>query len=131
MADPQAPDPQAPDPQARHPNPDQTRAEPTAAPGLEARATEVAALLKVLAHPARLMLACTLAEGTFSVSALEARLGIRQPSLSQHLGVLRAAGVTETRRVARQIHYRLSGAPAAALIAALHDIYCREGDGDE
>ena len=31
------------------------------------RAEEVAALLKVMAHPVRLMLACKLAEGEYSV----------------------------------------------------------------
>ncbi|MBM7330895.1 helix-turn-helix domain-containing protein, partial [Agrobacterium sp. S2] len=52
---------------------------------MEERAVEVALLLKTLAHPARLMLACTLAQGEFSVGELEARLDIRQPTLSQQL----------------------------------------------
>ena len=91
---------------------------------MEARAEEVASLLKTLAHPARLMLACTLAEGEFSVGQLEDKLGIRQPTLSQQLGVLRDAGVVETRRDARQIFYRLSAEKAARLIEALYGIFC-------
>ncbi len=94
---------------------------------MEARADEVAALLKTLAHPTRLMLACTLAGGEYSVGALEQRLGIRQPSLSQQLGVLRAAGVVGTRRDARQIIYHLTEAKAARLIEALYAIFCAEG----
>lgn len=91
---------------------------------MQARAAEVALLLKTLAHPARLMLACSLAEGEFSVSELEERLGIHQPTLSQQLGVLREAGIVETRREAKQIFYRLTGEKAAQLITALYSIFC-------
>jgi DNA-binding transcriptional ArsR family regulator len=91
---------------------------------MEIRASEVANLLKTLAHPVRLMLACTLAEGEYSVGELEERLGIHQPTLSQQLGVLREAGIVKTRRDARQIFYRLTEARAARLIEALYTIFC-------
>jgi len=92
-----------------------------------ANAAEAATLLKSLSHPSRLALACALAEGEYSVGALEERLNIHQPNLSQQLGVLRDAGVVKTRREARQIFYRLTEAKAAQLIEALHVIYCRNG----
>lgn len=92
---------------------------------MEDRATEVAALLKTLAHPARLMLACTLAQGEFAVGALEEKLGIRQPTLSQQLGVLRDAGVVQTRREGKQVFYRLTAEKAAQLIGALYGIFCQ------
>ena len=41
---------------------------------MQVRAREVAALLKTLAHPVRLLLACALAEGEYAVGELEARL---------------------------------------------------------
>ncbi|WP_139974111.1 sulfite-sensing transcriptional repressor BigR [Ochrobactrum sp. CGA5] len=91
---------------------------------MESRATEVAELLKTLSHPARLILACTLAEREYSVGELENVLGIRQPTLSQQLGVLRDAGIVETRREAKQIFYRLTEAKAAQLIEALYGIFC-------
>lgn len=102
---------------------------PAAAAGMApaemaARANEVAALLKTLAHPARLMLACALAEREYSVGELEDRLAIHQPTLSQQLGVLREAGVVATRREAKQIFYRLSEDKAARLIEALYLIFC-------
>jgi DNA-binding transcriptional ArsR family regulator len=90
------------------------------------RAGEVAALLKTLAHPARLRLACMLVEGEYAVGALEEALGIRQPTLSQQLTVLREAGIVETRREAKQIFYRLTEEKAARLIEALHGIFCVE-----
>jgi len=92
---------------------------------METRAAEVARLLKTLAHPTRLMLACTLAEGEHSVAQLEEKLRIHQPTLSQQLGVLRDAGVVETRRDAKHIFYRLTQEKAARLIGALYTIFCQ------
>ncbi|MFQ0812757.1 ArsR family transcriptional regulator [Brucella anthropi] len=91
---------------------------------MEGRAAEVAELLKTLSHPARLMLACTLAEREYSVGELEEALGIHQPTLSQQLGVLREAGIVETRRDAKQIFYRLAEVKAGQLIEALYGIFC-------
>ncbi len=91
---------------------------------MASRAGEVATLLKTLAHPARLMLACTLAEAEYSVGELEETVGIHQPTLSQQLAVLREAGVVETRREAKQIFYRLTEEKAAQLIQALYAIFC-------
>lgn len=100
---------------------------PPAGPhAMAARATEVAGHLKTLAHPARLMLVCTLVEGEFSVSELEQALGIHQPTLSQQLNVLREAGIVETRRQGKQIFYRLTEQKAARLVGALHAIFCAE-----
>lgn len=95
---------------------------------MASRADEVAGLLKTLAHPARLMLACKLAEGEYGVGELETVLGIRQPTLSQQLGVLRDTGIVATRREAKQIFYRLSEERAARLIEALYVIFCRPED---
>lgn len=92
------------------------------------RADAVAALLKTLSHPVRLVLVCTLVEGEFSVGALEEELGIHQPTLSQQLGVLREAGIVETRRASKQVFYRLAEAKAARLVLALHDIFCEPGE---
>ncbi|MQB44596.1 sulfite-sensing transcriptional repressor BigR [Rhizobium sp. ICMP 5592] len=92
---------------------------------MASRAGEVASLLKTLAHPVRLILACTLAEGEYSVGELEERLDIHQPTLSQQLGVLREADVVETRREAKQIFYRLTEEKAAQLIQALYGIFCQ------
>ena len=91
-----------------------------------AQAGAVAGLLRTLANRHRLMLVCMLVEGEYSVGQLEAELGLRQPSLSQQLTVLRSAGIVETRRDARQIYYRLTEQKAARLVEALRLIFCGE-----
>jgi DNA-binding transcriptional ArsR family regulator len=84
----------------------------------------VAELMKSLAHPQRLMIVCTLIEGERAVSELERDLGIHQPSLSQQLATLREASVIIGRRQAKAVIYRIHDERAAALIEALHAIFC-------
>lgn len=90
------------------------------------RAGEVGDLLRTLANPNRLMIVCTLVEGERSVAELEAELGIRQPTLSQQLGALRAGGLVQTRRDAKHVIYRLTDAKAVRVVKALYAIFCTE-----
>lgn len=91
---------------------------------LQASAEKACALLKVLAHTDRLVLLCRLAQGEYCVGELEADLGIRQPTLSQQLGVLRQEGLVDTRRQGKHIYYRLISDDAAAVMAVLHSRIC-------
>lgn len=91
---------------------------------LQASAEKACALLKVLAHTDRLILLCRLAQGEFCVSELEADLGIRQPTLSQQLGVLRQEGLVDTRRDGKHIYYRMISADAVAVMQVLHSRIC-------
>lgn len=74
-------------------------------------ADEATALLKALAHPARLMICCQLKDREMSVGDMEERLGIRQPRLSRELGKLREEGLVRTRRESKVVFYRLSDTP--------------------
>lgn len=65
-------------------------------------------LLRALANPSRLRIALQVAQGESAVADLERVLGIRQPALSQHLAVLRDAGLLTTRRESRTIYYKLA-----------------------
>jgi DNA-binding transcriptional ArsR family regulator len=66
-----------------------------------------AEVLRTLAHPRRLEILHALADGPRAVSRLSADLGAAQPNVSQHLAVLRAAGVVEAERSGREVRYRL------------------------
>lgn len=93
---------------------------------LQASAEKASALLKVLAHADRLVLLCRLAQAEFCVGELESDLGIRQPTLSQQLGVLRQEGLVDTRRQGKHIYYRLVSEDAAAVMAVLHSRLCAD-----
>jgi ArsR family transcriptional regulator len=66
-----------------------------------------AKLFKALMHPSRLMILETLRDGEQCVCHLEAVLGCRQAYISQHLMVLREAGLVEDRRDGARIFYRV------------------------
>jgi ArsR family transcriptional regulator len=82
------------------------------------------ALLRSLAHEDRLMLLCELQAGERSVGELERSLDIHQPSLSQHLRVLRNEGLVKTRRDGKRIHYRLASSAALDVIRTLYTAFC-------
>jgi ArsR family transcriptional regulator len=91
---------------------------------LHDRARPVADLLKTLSHPARLVIACALAEQARSVGELEQALDIHQPALSRHLTSLRAARIVSCRRDGQSVVYHLSDDKTGQLIMALHGIFC-------
>ncbi|CAG9187639.1 ArsR/SmtB family transcription factor [Cupriavidus pinatubonensis] len=91
---------------------------------MQAAATNACALLKVLANPDRLLLMCQLSQGELSVGELEERLGIRQPTLSQQLGVLRENGLVATRRDGKNIFYSVASPEALAVMAVLYEQFC-------
>ncbi|MBV8605827.1 MAG: helix-turn-helix transcriptional regulator [Pelomonas sp.] len=87
-------------------------------------AAQAVATLKLLGHEARLLLLCQIAQRECSVGELEALLDIRQPTLSQQLGILRRAGAVHTRREGKTIHYRLADAELLELVRLLDKLYC-------
>lgn len=91
---------------------------------MAAHAEEAAQLLKSLAHPSRLLVLCRLVEGEATVSELQALGELSMSALSQHLAVLREAGLVETRRQAQTIFYTLADSPALEVMQALHRTYC-------
>ncbi|PTL82166.1 helix-turn-helix transcriptional regulator [Vitiosangium sp. GDMCC 1.1324] len=68
-------------------------------------------VFKAISDPNRRQLLALLAEGDRSVTELMAPFRISQPAISQHLKVLREAGLVSERRVGRHRHYRLNPAP--------------------
>lgn len=67
-----------------------------------------AEVLKTLASPRRLEILHRLADGPLEVGRLATELGLSQPNVSQHLAVMRAAGIVDAERVGREVRYRLS-----------------------
>lgn len=65
-------------------------------------------LFKALAHPGRVRILEVLSLGEHAVSEIQPQAGIEAPShLSQQLGVLRRAGLVQTRREGASVIYSL------------------------
>lgn len=91
---------------------------------LRSVAGEATTALRVLANEDRLLLLCQLSQGEKSVGELEELLDLRQPTLSQQLGVLRTEGVVNTRRDGKRIYYSVADQKVLALLNTLYELYC-------
>lgn len=87
-------------------------------------APEAAALLKALANEQRLLVMCALLGGPLSVGEINDRVTLSQSALSQHLAVLREAGLVTTRRQSQTIYYALAHGPAVEIMEALYAAFC-------
>ena len=67
-----------------------------------------AAVGRALADPKRLCVLESLAVGELSVRDLSVQVGCQIPNMSQHLAVLRSAGLVTSRRDGSTVYYRLS-----------------------
>ena len=62
-------------------------------------------IFKALSNKNRLVILSSLVNQEMNVGEMEARLSIRQPTLSQQLARLRTARLVKTRRVSKEIYY--------------------------
>ncbi|MGW7264925.1 ArsR/SmtB family transcription factor [Streptomyces sp. NPDC054842] len=79
-------------------------------------------LIRVLADPLRLRIVTLLAEETLCTTHLVEETGARQTNLSNHLRVLREAGVVETEPCGRYTYYRLKPDVIALLAGQFADL---------
>lgn len=91
---------------------------------LKARAVDACNVLKVMSNPDRLMLMCMMMDVERSVGELESLTGIKQPTLSQQLGILRFEELVETRREGKNIYYKLASPMVAELMHTLYQTFC-------
>ena len=70
--------------------------------------SQIAAYLKALGSPFRIQILLQIGYGETCVCHLEAILGKRQAYISQHLMVMRDAGILDTRREGKYIYYRVA-----------------------
>jgi DNA-binding transcriptional ArsR family regulator len=69
-------------------------------------------LFRLLSDQTRLNILMILAKGERNVGSLCEELGLPQPTVSHHLGLLRSRNLLQNRRVGKQVFYGLS-APAS------------------
>ena len=97
---------------------------------LRVAAGQAVGTLKLLANEDRLLLLCQLSQGERCVGDLEAELGIRQPTLSQQLGIRRNQGVVNTRREGKNIYYSVASPELLEILGLLYRLYCpQDGAG--
>lgn len=78
-----------------------------------------AGILKALAHPIRFCIVEGLMSGEQNVATMVHCTGVPQPTVSQHLNILKAAGIIEGERIGNEIHYSVVNVEAKKIVAAL------------
>lgn len=76
-------------------------------------------LLRLLGHPMRLSICLLLLTGPRTVAFIESHLGLKQPKLSQHLAILRDAGLLAASRKAKSVTYEIAPGPVHRLLSAV------------
>lgn len=82
-------------------------------------------IAKVLANPTRLRILNRIGAGEVSYGALLRELGVSKTNLSQHLAILRKAGVLVVRREGVHVHFRLTFPEIKDLCSAMRDILAK------
>ena len=81
-----------------------------------------AAVARALSDPKRLCVLESLASGELSVGDLSTHVGCHVPNMSQHLAVLRTAGLVTTRREGSTVFYRLANPRVLEAYRLIQDI---------
>ncbi len=81
-----------------------------------------ARLFSILSEPARLEILRLLCRKDGCVSAIQLETGRNQPNISQHLRVLKDAGLVSSRREGKKICYFLANSGVKGLLSAAEKI---------
>jgi DNA-binding transcriptional ArsR family regulator len=87
---------------------------------------EQAGVFKALADPTRRQILQDLRSGELAAGDIVARFTISGPSISRHLGVLKAAGLVRERRDANRIYYSLVEERLALCVGGFLSAVCPE-----
>ena len=94
---------------------------------MKANARQATAFLKSIGHEQRLLILCQLSTGERSVGDLAATLGLRQPTVSQHLARMKAEGLLTDRREGTSVYYSVQQTEILPIIEALYGVFCKPG----
>ena len=79
-------------------------------------------ICKAFANETRLQMLDLLGQGEWPAAKLQLQLGVSKPNLSQHLALLKAAGIVATRREGRSIYCSLALPEVKSACKLLRDV---------
>ncbi len=88
------------------------------------KCNEVAEMLKVIAHPKRLMIMCHLGEGEKNVSELLNLCDISQSQLSQFLSRMQREKLIKLRKEGTFSYYSIADKSILKLMQSMQKIFC-------
>ncbi|MBC7421248.1 MAG: helix-turn-helix transcriptional regulator [Bdellovibrio sp.] len=85
----------------------------------------VAAILKAISHPQRLMILCHLEKGAKTVGELEKLCGGSQSSISQFLKLMKLEAMLTSEKRGLFVYYRIHDPKMKKLVLSLYKIFCK------
>ena len=86
----------------------------------------IAAVLQAIGHPTRLKILCFLGDEEKIVSDVLNHVGSTQSNISQHIQVLRRAGVLQSRREHNKVYCSIQTEEVLPLINQIKNIFCEK-----
>ncbi len=84
--------------------------------------------LKAMAHPVRIRILEVLRTGPASVADIQAQVDPSIANISQHLAVLRGAGIVTSHKVRATVHYAVRDAEVFVVLDALRSVFTERLD---
>ena len=92
---------------------------------MEEKVKQISELLKVLSNENRMMIICILIEKPMIVGEIAKQIpAITLSALSQHLSILKAHGILDSKKSAQNITYFISDKRVEELVQTMKKIYC-------
>ena len=91
---------------------------------MKSKCDDVAAILKAIAHPQRLMLLCYLADGEKTVGELEKLCGGSQSSISQFLKLMKLEDMLTSEKRGLFVYYKIHDPKVKKLVFSLYKVFC-------
>lgn len=83
--------------------------------------SDAADIFSQLADPSRLRILYLLCHSEDCVTNIAAAVGMSDPAVSHHLRILKKAGVLQSRRLGKEVHYTLADSDYAKLVHRMID----------
>ena len=81
-----------------------------------------------MAHPVRIRTLEILRQGEVAVADVQAQVGVEVANISQHLAVLRTAGIVTARKTGLSVLYSVRDSEVFAILDALREIFSHRLD---
>lgn len=95
-------------------------------PSEKSELQQISSALQAISHPTRLKIICFLGEQERIVNEILEHAGSTQSNISQHLEVLRKAGVIRSRRVHNKVYCSVKTEEMQPLIIKIKELFCSQ-----
>ncbi len=85
---------------------------------------QAAVAMQAMSHPMRIKILCLLSSGELIVQEIVDAVGTTQSNISQHLGILKACGIINSRRDGTKMYYAIGDARILKMITLTREIFC-------